>query len=203
MEQVSQARNVAILVYEKVEPLDFVGPFEVFISASGFGRDFQVYTVAETDDPVQAVGNLGVLPAYSFASCPKPDVLIVPGGWGSREQMLNPGVTDWVREAAAGAEIVLSVCTGALILATAGLLDGLRVTTNRSAIERLREAMPATARMVEDVRYVDNGRIVLSAGVSAGMDASLYVVSKLLGEERALKAAAIMEYEWNREKSAD
>jgi len=199
MEQAHQARNVAILIYEKVEPLDFVGPFEAFISASDFGRDFNVYTVAEREEAVAAVGNLSVNPAYAFDSCPKPDILIVPGGWGSRKERLNPAIVNWVREASGEAELVLSVCTGALILAATGLLDGLDATTNRSAMHELRAAVPSTTRVIEDVRYVDNGKIVLSAGVSAGIDASLYVVGKLLGIERAEKAATIMEYDWRRE----
>jgi len=199
MAQARQPRNVAILIFEKVEPLDFAGPFEVFISASDYGKDFNVYTVAEHGAPVQAIGNLSINPSYSIADCPKPDLLVVPGGWGARKEMQNETITSWIREASKDAELVLSVCTGALLLAKANLLDGLKLTTNRLAVDELRAVMPASAEIVEEARYVDNGKIVLSAGVSAGMDASLYVVTRLLGEDRALLAARIMEYEWNRE----
>ena len=198
VEQTWQTKNVAILIFENVEPLDFVGPFEVFISGSNNGKDFKVYTVAENDRPVKALGDLSINPAYTIATCPRPDILIVPGGWGSRKEMLNETITKWISEISNDVEIVLSVCTGALILAKANLLDGLKVTTNRLAINELRSIVSDTTEILEEARYVDNGKIILSAGVSAGMDASLYVVEKLLGKDRAIDAANIMEYEWKK-----
>jgi len=199
MNQVQQARNVAILIYDHVEPLDFVGPFEVFISASNRGQDFNVYTVAETEGAVNALGNLSINPAYTIATCPKPDILIVPGGWGARKEMLNQTITAWIAQLSQEVEVLLSVCTGALILAKANLLDGLTVTTNRLALNELKELVSPSTVIDSEARYVDNGRIILSAGVSAGIDASLYVVGKLLGEERAVQTANIMEYDWVRE----
>lgn len=196
MEQVRQARNVAILIFDNVEPLDFAGPFEVFISGSNRGKDFKVYTVAEYDRPVTALGNLSINPSYTIQTCPKPDLLVVPGGPGSRKEMLNENITNWIREVSNDVEILLSVCTGALILAKANLLGGLKVTTNRLAINELKNVVTSSTKIVEEVRYVDNGKIVLSAGISAGMDAALYVVGKLLGEERAINTANIMEYDW-------
>jgi len=199
MNQVQQARNVAILIYDYVEPLDFVGPFEVFISASNRGQDFNVYTVAETEAAVNALGNLSINPAYTIATCPKPDILIVPGGWGARKEMLNETITAWIAQLSQEVEVLLSVCTGALILAKANLLEGLTVTTNRSALHELKELVSLSTLIDSEARYVDNGKIILSAGVSAGIDASLYVVGKLLGEERAIGTATIMEYDWVRE----
>jgi transcriptional regulator GlxA family with amidase domain len=199
MEQARQARNVAVLIFEQVEPLDFAGPFEVFIAGSNRGQDFKVYTVAENDSPIKALGGLSINPAYTIDNCPKPDILVIPGGWGSRKEMNNDTITSWIREVSNDVEIILSVCTGALILAKANLLDGLKVTTNRLAINELSNVVPASTEILEEVRYVDNGKIVLSAGVSAGMDAALYVIEKLLGEDRAIKAANIMEYDWNRD----
>lgn len=196
MEQVRQARNVAILIFDNVEPLDFAGPFEVFISGSNRGKDFKVYTVAEYDRPVTALGNLSINPSYTIETCPKPDLLVVPGGPGSRKEMLNENITNWIREVSNDVEILLSVCTGALILAKANLLGGLKVTTNRLAINELKNVVTSSTKIIEEVRYVDNGKIVLSAGISAGMDAALYVVGKLLGEERAINTANIMEYDW-------
>jgi transcriptional regulator GlxA family with amidase domain len=196
MEQARRTRNVAILIYENIEPLDFVGPFEVFISGSNRGEDFFVYTVAETNKPVNALGNLSINPAFTIDTCPKPDILVVPGGWGSRKEMHNKTITNWIQEVSSHLEILLSVCTGALILANTNLLDGLKLTTNRSAINELREILPTSAEIVENVRHVDNGKVIMSAGVSAGIDASLYVVGKLLGGDRATKAANIMEYDW-------
>ncbi|WP_166244771.1 DJ-1/PfpI family protein [Paenibacillus turpanensis] len=199
MEQVRQARNVAILIFDLVEPLDFVGPFEVFISASNRGKDLKVYTVAEYERPVNAIGNLSINSAYTFDTCPKPDILVVPGGWGSRKEMWNETLTTWIREVSNDVEILLTVCTGALIVAKTNVLDGLKVTTNRSAIDELRDNVSPTTIVLDDVRYVDNGKIVLSAGVSAGIDAALYVVERLFGEERAVQTARMMEYDWVRE----
>lgn len=112
--------------------------------------------------------------------------------------MLNETIIKWIREASNEVEILLSVCTGALILAKANLLDGLKVTTNRSAINELRDSVTAATEVLEEARYVDNGKIILSAGVSAGMDASLYILEKLLGKDRAIHAANIMEYDWKK-----
>ncbi|MBS4201272.1 DJ-1/PfpI family protein [Bacillus sp. FJAT-49732] len=196
MEEVRQPRNVAILIFDNVEVLDFTGPFEVFITGSNRGKDFKVYTVAEHDRPIIALGNLSINPTYTIYNCPNPDILIIPGGWGSRKEMQNEIITKWIREVSNDVELLLSVCTGALILAKANLLDGLKLTTNRLAINELKEIAPETAEIIENARYIDNGKIILSAGVSAGIDMSLYVVSKLLGEERAKNTATLMEYDW-------
>ncbi|CAI6025082.1 Isonitrile hydratase [Paenibacillus sp. JJ-100] len=196
MEQVRRARNVAVFIFEQVEPLDFAGPFEVFISGSNRGQDFNVYTVAETENAIKALGGLSINPAYTIHNCPNPDILVIPGGWGSRTEMNNETITSWIREVSNEVEIILSVCTGALILAKAQLLDGLKVTTNRLAVKELKDVVPASTEIIEDIRYVDNGKMILSAGISAGMDAALYVVERLLGEDRARKTAELMEYDW-------
>ncbi|HZG57251.1 DJ-1/PfpI family protein [Paenibacillus sp.] len=197
MEQARPARNVAILIYDDVEVLDFAGPLEVFLAASNRGKDFHVFTVAEHDAPVTALGGLSVNPNYSFEHCPPVDLLVVPGGWGSRKEMHNELLIRWVRETSPKAELLLSVCTGALILAKAQLLKGLKLTTNRRATHELRAIVGDSADIAEEERYIDNGKIILSAGVSAGIDASLYVVGKLFGAERAIEAADLMEYDWN------
>lgn len=196
MDTVRKTRNVAIVVYDQVEVLDFAGPFEVFSVGSDRGKDFRVFTVAEKEGPVTALGNLSLNPSYTFDTCPPPDVLVLPGGWGSRIEMHNERMAEWIRETAEQAELVLTVCTGALLLARAISLEGMTLTTNRRAIDELRAVAPKSSVIKDDVRYTDNGKIIMSAGVSAGIDASLYVVGKLLGEERADDAAGIMEYEW-------
>ena len=191
-------RNVAILIFDEVEVLDFCGPFEVF-SVTGLRDDlkpFNVYTVAETVKPVLARNNLSVNPAYHLADCPAPDILLVPGGYGTRREMNNPVLLDWIKHCAENAELLLSVCTGALILARAGLLDGLSATTHHGAIELLKETAPRTA-VLESERIVDNGKIILSAGISAGIDMSLYAVSRLLGLAQAEETARYMEYDWS------
>ena len=190
-------RNVAILIFDEVEVLDFCGPFEVF-SVTG-RRDnsnpFDVYTVAEKLGPVTARNQLSINPRYTISDCPKPDILVVPGGYGTRRQMHNAVLTGWIKARSHELELVLSVCTGALLLAKAGLLEGLAATTHHGAFEILEEIAPNTS-VLRDRRIVDNGKIILSAGISAGIDMSLYVVAKLLGDDIAQETAEYMEYDW-------
>ncbi|HKB04922.1 MAG TPA: DJ-1/PfpI family protein [Gemmataceae bacterium] len=186
-------RNVAIFVHDGVELLDFAGPGEVF-AAAGRSKAFRVYTVAATKDPITSQGFLKVTPEFTLADCPKPDIVVLPGG-ATGVPLKDPKVIDWFKATAADAEVVLSVCTGAILLAKAGLLDGKEATTHWGSIDRLRTAAPkATVR--ENVRVVDNGKVVTAAGVSAGIDASLHVVGRLLGKEAAKDTARYMEYRW-------
>jgi transcriptional regulator GlxA family with amidase domain len=196
----SQPRNVAILIFDDVEVLDFCGPFEVFgvTGRSGETAPFNVYTVAERQQPVLARNGLSVNPRYTIADCPPPDLLLVPGGFGARKQMHNQAVLDWIRRCARPAELILSVCTGALLLAKAGLLNDLAATTHHGAFDLLREAAPAT-EIREGERFVDNGKVITSAGISAGIDMSLHVVARLLGDDVARHTAAQMEYRWQPE----
>ena len=189
--------NLVILIFESVEVLDFCGPFEVFSVANRFteATAFHVFTVAEKPGPVLTRGGLSVNPHHRLPDCPRPDVLLVPGGQGTRREMHNAVLTDWIKARSQEAELVLSVCTGALLLARAGLLDGLEATTHHGAIDLLREVAPKTT-VHADRRFVDNGRVVCSAGIAAGIDMSLHVVARLLGSEVAEKTARQMEYPW-------
>ena len=190
-----QRRNVAILIFDDVEVLDFAGPFEVFSRTrlqggvesrlAEEGAPFEVFTVARTTAQVAAVGGLLVTPHHSFTDAPKIDVLLVPGGVGTRRLLEDAEVLDWVRSTAAGAELVTSVCTGSLLLARAGLLAGKRATTHWAALDLLRQLPGVT--VVGDRRWVDDG-VVTSAGVAAGIDMAFYVVEKLHG--RAVDAPA-------------
>jgi len=191
-------KNVAILIFDEVEVLDFCGPFEVFSVAGRRAglNPFNVYTVAEGAGPVVARNNLSVNPAHSFSDCPRPDVLLVPGGYGTRREMHNEALTGWIKERAAEVELLLSVCTGALLLAKAGLLEGLSATTHHGAFDLLREVAPNTS-VLESERVVDNGKVILSAGISAGIDMSLYAVGRMLGEAAAEETARYMEYDWS------
>lgn len=199
MTAAAATRTVAILVFEDVEVLDFCGPFEVF-SVSGREqetRPFRVCLVAERSDPIRARNGLRVLPDYTTEACPAVDLLVVPGGQGTRREMHNAALCDWIRRQAAACEMVLSVCTGALLLARAGLLAGLTATTHHGAIDLLREV--ATQTTIDPARrVVDNGRIITAAGVAAGIDASLYVVARLLGQAEAERTARHIEYPWPR-----
>lgn len=190
-------RRVAIVLFDEVEILDFCGPYEVF-GVAGWQDPrppFDVYTVAQTARIVRTRNNMKVEPDYDFDGCPRPDILLVPGGFGSRREVHNPRMLDFIRDMAADAERVLSVCTGSLLLGQAGLLDGLDATTHRGALDTLREVAPA-ARVHDDARIVDNGRIVVSTGISAGIDMSLYVVGTLCGADVAAATADHMQYDW-------
>jgi len=196
------AKNVAVLVYEQVDALDVTGPFDVFAVANNWGQIFRVYTVAlEFNRPIRTISGLTIMPTFASSECPTPDILIVPGGWGSRKEMYNEKLTGWINETSRRAAFTLSVCTGALLLAKAGLLEGKRATTNRRAMNLLMEAAPASATLIENVRYVDNGKLITSAGVTAGIDAALHLVAKLHGEERAIETASRLEHDWRREPS--
>lgn len=188
-------RNLALLIFDDVEVLDFCGPFEVFSVANRFAeRAFNVFTVAERS-PVIARNGLSVNSHYALADCPRPDILLMPGGQGTRAEMHNAPLVEWIKKTAGNAELVLSVCTGALLLAKAGLLEGLEATTHHGAIELLRQVAPNTT-VHSDRRFVDNGRVICSAGIAAGIDMSLHVVGKILGEEVAMKTSRQMEYPW-------
>ena len=190
--------RTAIVIFDEVEVLDFAGPFEVF-SVTGRRRNlepFEVFTVAERLAPVAARNGLSVNPRYSFENCPPPEILVVPGGFGTRREMKNPMMLEWISRVAPACELVLSVCTGALVLGAAGLLDQRNATTHFMAFDELRAVAPH-ASVHEGHRIVDNGNLILSAGVSAGIDMSLHVVARLLGADVARETARYMEYEGN------
>jgi len=193
-------RQVAVLLYPGVELLDFAGPTEVFAAArAGDGRRFRVFTVAETTDPLSSQGCVTVTPQFSFADCPRPDLIVVPGG---SVPLGRPAVVEWVRNSAREAEVALSVCNGALLFARAGLLEGIDATTHQGSIDLLAQSHPTT-RVRPELRFVDAGRVVTTAGVSAGIDGALHVVARLLGEDTARRTALYMEYRWEPEGAAE
>lgn len=187
-------RNVAIFLFDDVEVLDFAGPFEVFAVTSELNHyePFNVYTVAAEKAPVRAVNGLSVNPDYSVADCPAPDLLIIPGGVGSRQVIKSNELVAWVKDTE-GRELTLSVCTGSLVLAKAGLLAGRRATTHHEVYDFLGELAP-DAVVDRDSRFVDEGDVITSGGISAGIDMSLYVVEKLLGKEVCDRTRVYMEY---------
>ena len=188
-------RRVAILIFDDVEVLDFAGPFEVFAVADELQGHavFDVFTLAEGPGTVRAVNGLKVVPDHTLESAPAPDVLVVPGGAGTRALLRRPALLEWIRTRARRAEITLSVCTGALVLARAGLLDGLRVTTHHEVLDLLRQLAPA-ATVDPSRRFHDNGALLTAAGISAGIDCSLHVVGRLLGPAAAEATMRYMEY---------
>ena len=188
--------NLAILIFDHVQIIDYTGPYETFGHAySKDGPLFNIYTVAQTTRPITTAMGMSVNPKYSFENAPRPDVLLIPGG-GVTEQLGNTNLIKWVRDGAKNASVTMSVCNGAFILAKAGLLDGLEATTTFGLIDELKEAAPKS-KIVDNKRYVDNGRIVTAAGLSSGIDCSLHIIEKLFGKGTAQMAALGMEYNWD------
>ncbi len=195
----ASTRNVAILVFEGVELLDFSGPGEVFSAAHGpRGRAFRVYTVAKTKETVTSQGFLRVTPEFSITDCPAPDIVVLPGGNVPDE---DRELQDWVRRCAQSSELVMSVCNGALLAGTAGLLDGLEATTRHGSLQSLARLVPK-AKIHSNRRWVDSGRVLTCAGVSAGIDGALHVVERLLGAKVAKDVARYMEYDWRPDEIA-
>ena len=176
--------------------LDFSGPGEVF-ACVGRGEAFNVYTVAATPDEITSQRFVIIKPQYTFANCPPPDIIVLPGG-RTDVPLANAKVIEWIKKSSERAEVIMSVCTGAFLLVESGLLDGKEATTHWSAIESLKQQAPKTI-VRENRRFVDNGKIVTAAGVSSGIDAALHVVDRLLGREVAQKTARYMEYKWEPE----
>jgi transcriptional regulator GlxA family with amidase domain len=193
-------KQVGILLFDNVEVLDFCGPFEVF-SATRWNEEkrreepspFNVFLVAETKEPVVTTGGMKVLPDYDRDDCPVLDVLVVPGGWGTRKEMDNERLLGWIVDRSRQVETVTSVCTGALLLGKAGLLDGKRATTHWRSLDWMQELFPKTT--VETQQHVvEEGNLFTSAGISAGIDMALKVVSRYFGEAIARATAKHMEY---------
>ncbi|MGN6496435.1 MAG: DJ-1/PfpI family protein [Tsuneonella sp.] len=189
---------MAILLFADVEVLDFAGPFEVFgVARSCAGEPlFEVVTVALSQGEIAARNGLRVIPDCTADALGACDILVVPGGQGTRRGMKDQATLAFLRTASASGEMVLSVCTGALLLGCAGLLRGKGATTHWAAIDELR-ALDSGAELFPGARMVDNGSLVVCAGVSAGIDGALYVVERLLGRAQAEATALHMEYDWS------
>ena len=193
-------KRVGILIFPNVEVLDFCGPFEVF-SVTRLHEErrreetspFEVLLLAESMDPVVATGGLRVLPHQGLETCPPLDILVVPGGWGTRREIHNPHVLAWIAQRAKEVETLTSVCTGAMLLAQAGLLDGRRATTHWRSLDWMRQSFPAI-RVQNDLHVVDEGAVLTSAGISAGIDMALLVVTRYFGEGVGRATARHMEY---------
>jgi transcriptional regulator GlxA family with amidase domain len=192
--------KVGILVFPEVEVLDFCGPFEVF-SVTRLDEDrrrqdpspYEVLVIAELPGVVVATGGLKVVPDHRLEDCPPLDVLVVPGGWGTRREMNNARLIDWLGERAREVTTLTSVCTGSLLLGKAGLLDGKRATTHWRVLEEMRGWFPAVD-VIDDRHVVEDGNVITSAGISAGIDMALRVVARHHGDAVARATARYMEY---------
>ena len=193
-------KRVGILIFPEVEVLDFCGPFEVF-SVTRLNEEarreepspFEVLLVAERMDTVVATGGLKVVPDVTIDRCPPLDILVVPGGWGTRTEVHNQRLIDWIGERGRSVETLTSVCTGSMLLGQAKLLDGRRATTHWRSLSRMRDAFPAVT-VEEKLHVVEDGHVVTSAGISAGIDMALRIVIRYFGEEVGRATARNMEY---------
>ncbi len=188
----ARSKKVAIFIFDGVQIIDYAGPYEVFGQAG-----FEVFTVAEKANAITTAMGMSVNPKYTFDNHPPAEILLIPGGGVPRHQE-NPQVIRWIQENAKQAEVVLSVCNGAFFLAKSGLLDGLHATTFAALIPGLQTAAPK-AKVISNKRFVDNGKIITSAGLSSGIDGSLHVIEKLLGKGWAQRVATNLEYNWDPE----
>lgn len=196
----TERKRVGILIFDDVEVLDFCGPYEVF-SCVRLNEErrreepspFEVLLVAEKAETVRTSGGMRVMPDVTIADCPRLDILLVPGGWGTRREIANERLLAWIAARAAEVERLTSVCTGALLLAKAGLLDGRRATTHWKSLGWLRESFPGV-KVEESMHVVHDGNVFTSAGISAGIDLALLVVADRFNEELARATARHMEY---------
>ena len=194
--------KLGIFVFENVEVLDFAGPYEVFTTASRVHRlihpsaaePFSVCTVGRTGEAVRARAGLLVQPDFSFADHPALDVLIVPGGVVT-DELAESSVAHWIQATAKSVKLTAAVCTGAFLLAKAGLLDGKAATTHWEDIDDLKSMFPSL-KVRTGLRWVDEGDVVTSAGISAGIDMSLHLVERIAGRELATRTARQMEFDW-------
>ncbi len=190
-------KNVGIFLFDEVEVLDFAGPFEAFsvVGQREGSGDFNVFTIGEKKQIIKTVNGLRIMPDYDFSNkdLPKIDLLVVPGGKGTRQVVRAKKQMTWIEETAACAEYVMSVCSGALVLAKLGLLYQAKATTHHSCFDSLQK-IDASILIDHKARYTDNGKVLTAAGVSAGIDLSFYLIEKILGYEKAKEAANYIEY---------
>lgn len=191
--------QVGILLFDDVELLDFAGPYEVFSVASQLNGDglFHVFTITADGAAIRSVNGLRVQPDFRFGEHPAIDILILPGGDGTKALLHRYDVLDWIARSHAGAQVTMSVCSGARLLGKLGLLDGIECTTHHEVMAHLAQIAPKA--LIRPVRYTDGGKLCTSAGISAGIDLSLHIVERLCGVDAANGTRKYMEYgEWEK-----
>ena len=194
------ASTIGILIFDDAEELDFVGPWEVFTASNEIRNHMKdptpqdhVFTVSQYGGTVKCAKGMRVIADHSFADCPPVDVLLIPGGQGTRREVENPAMLEWIASTAASCKWVTSVCTGSLLLTEAGPAAGKRVTTHWGFVDQLTERGKAT--VLKNVRYVRDGNVVTAAGVSAGIDMALWLVGQMHGVAQARATQKLMEYD--------
>lgn len=194
-----QTRTLGIVLYDRFELLDVAGPAEIF---GNVGSRLKIVMIADKAGPVRSTQGIAMVADVGYDEAPPLDLVLVPGGIGTLRMLGNKPLLEWLKSRAEQAEIVMSVCSGSGILAKAGLLDGRQATTNKQSY-RLITAWDPDVKWVKEARWVDDGNIVTSSGVSAGMDMALHVVQRLYGEKVAQQIADGTEYEWHRDSTWD
>jgi transcriptional regulator GlxA family with amidase domain len=188
--------TIGISLFDGAEELDAVGPFEVLAAWTRQWPDdgWQVVTVSQSGDAVGCAKGLTIVPSHSWETAPPLDVLVYPGGQGTRAQLSDPAVLDWVRGQQATGALMTSVCTGSLVFAAAGILANRPATTYWNALDMLHELDP-TIELRPDDRWVDSGAVITAAGVSAGIDMALHLVHRLAGLDRARDVRRYIQYD--------
>ncbi len=194
-----QVRRLGAILYPGFELLDVFGPLEMFGNMTGV---VEVTMVAQEKGAVVSAQGPSVVAEYGFADCPHLELILVPGGIGTRTEIDNPVMLDWLAQRVAAAEIAMTVCTGTAILARAGVLDGRRATTNKMLFNWVAEQGPKV-HWVKEARWVEDGKFVTSSGVSAGIDMALAVIAQLSGDPMSRALAVATEYEWHQDASWD
>ena len=189
-------QNVGIFIFNEVEVLDFAGPYEVFsLTEKDNEKLFKVITISENGEMIAARNGLKIQPEVSFEQNPDLDILIIPGGYGAEEiEIKNKKVLEWIKTQSEKVQILASVCTGAFLLAEAGLLNQKKATTHWMDISRLEKEYPAVT-VIKDTRFVDEDTIITSGGISSGINMSFHIIKKLHGLEIAANTAKRMEYD--------
>ncbi len=187
--------TIGILLFDDVELLDFAGPYEVFSVTNELNNYqlFNIFTISENGEMIKTINGLKVLPDYSINDCPSIDILALPGGDGTKRVIANKSLMKWIFEANKRSEITFSVCSGARIPAKLGLLDNKRFTTHHAVIDDVLKIAPE-AIFKKKKRYIDNGKIMTAAGISAGIDLALHIVEKVCGKSAKEQTVAYMEY---------
>ena len=199
MTEAQRTRTLGAILYERFELLDYYGPLEMFGSV---GPELRIVTVAEKTGPVASVQGPKTVADYEFANCPKLDLILLPGGFGTAEQLGNAALQAFLRDRAKAAEVTMSVCSGSAILAKVGLLDGRRATSNKQWFD-LARMQSASVDWVTEARWVEDGPFATSSGVSAGTDMALAVIARLYGKAKADEIAEATEYEWHTDSTRD
>ena len=199
MTETQRTRTLGAILYERFELLDYYGPLEMFGSV---GPELRIVTVAEKTGPIASVQGPKTVADYDFGNCPRLDLILLPGGFGTAEQLGNAALHAFLRDRAKAAEVTMSVCSGSAILAKAGLLDGRRATSNKQWFD-LARMQSANVNWVTEARWVEDGPFATSSGVSAGTDMALAVIARLYGKAKADEIAEATEYEWHTDSTRD